>query len=106
MKGENRYLKKKGILMIKFILLVLIVIGIILCAGFCFIIINAIFNDSSIGRILSTFGAIAGGVGYLMLCSWAKQNVTSMLVENIIFFGPLGLILLLLLGYSFSGKSK
>jgi len=70
-----------------------------------FYIIKGIFGDGPLGRIFGVLGCIVCAFLYGSLVGWANYNVESMFWGSVIFFGPFGLLLLLvLLGYAFGGE--
>lgn len=72
-----------------------------------FYLIKALFGGGPLGRILAVIGSILSGVFYAGLFSWASFEAESMILALIILFGPIGLVLLmLLLNYAFAGQKN
>lgn len=84
--------------------IVLIADGIIIGA-LSLIIIKGIFGNEPLGRIISVLGCVLGGFLYFCFALWANNNVQSLLLGGIIIFGPIIIVLfMVLVAYAYSGK--
>lgn len=85
----------------------IVIADIIIMGLLASVIVRAIFGDGPLGRFLGIIGFIAGALLYSSLLGWANNGLENSDLISVIIFGPIGLLLLLLLlSYVFAGQKK
>lgn len=84
------------------------IIDMVLVGTVTFVFIKGKLNDSPLGRVLAVVGFIAGAILYLALLGWADDSTSSSIfLFCLIYFGPITILLImLLLGYASGGKKN
>ena len=84
---------------------IILILDIIIVGYISFYTAKVIFGDGPLGRILAVLSCIICAFLYVCLIGWADNTNNSMIIGEWIFFGPIGLtLILLLLTYAFNGK--
>jgi len=87
------------------IFLIAIIANIAIIGGVTFLIINVIFGDRSFGRLIKVIAIPTCCLLYLYLMSWANDEA-SFWLGILIYFGPIGLaVLLTILAYIFEASN-
>ncbi len=84
------------------------IIDMVLVGIVVFVFIKGKFKDSPLGRVLAVIGFIVGVILYLGLLGWADDSTSSSIfLFCLIYFGPIAILLIMLLiGYASSGRKN